>query len=319
MTRSSTPTIRLKRLFPTRGGVMKPKFLPLFALGPLLWLAPGCSGIEEQQELHTITSSEAIALINHNGQIARTLKTANATAQVKYGAQGLDTSVNAQVMHPRGGKLRLNIRLPVLGSQRELCSDGRTMWVHDKKNDKAYRERVSKLNRITRTAGLIRPEDITSALALEPVELGDPNTVVTLSEEVDWDGQTARAVYALSISERDHGDDFLLKQFLIDRTNLQMICQKVYERSGRMVMDVRYGRFLPVAFDRPGVSIASQEKTLILPHRILIDWPPFEMFFHMTMDAIQVNVPIPPEKFDYGQELDADYPYDEMPLNRGGL
>ncbi len=287
-----------------------------YFLALVLWLAAGCSGTEPRQRfLHTLTLSEAIGLINHNGQIAQTLRTTDAAVEVKTPAADSETGADAYVMYARGGKLRLNILALGVGSVMEMCTDGRTMWIHDKDKGVAYRDRVNKLNRITRTAGQFRPEDIASALALEPVELGDPNIVVTLSEEVDWDGQTARAVYALSIDERDYGDNFLVKQFVIDRTTLQMIRQKVYERSGRVVMDVRYEQFLPVAFDQSGPSAEPQEATLILPHRVLIDWPPFGTSIHLTLDEIEVNVPIPPERFDYDQELDPDHPFKKIVPN----
>lgn len=134
----------------------------------------------------------------------------------------------------------------------------------------------------------LRPQHISDALLLKPIEEGKEIAVLENSTEVVKDPKTHKDVeqlaYTILVVDKDSAGHYLSRRIVFSRTDLLPHEQSIYDRQGRLVTFVRYENFTEYS----GIS---------LPAIVSIQRPIEGYGITISMVKLDVNVPLTDEQF----------------------
>jgi outer membrane lipoprotein-sorting protein len=134
----------------------------------------------------------------------------------------------------------------------------------------------------------LRPQHISDALLLKPIEEGKEIAVLENTTEVVKDPKTHKDVeqlaYTLLVIDKDSAGHYLSRRIVFSRTDLLPHEQSIYDRQGRLVTFVRYENFTEYS----GIS---------LPAIVSIQRPVEGYGITISMVKLDVNAPLTDEQF----------------------
>jgi hypothetical protein len=134
----------------------------------------------------------------------------------------------------------------------------------------------------------LRPQHISDALLLKPIEEGKEIAVLENTTEVVKDPKTHKDVeqlaYTVLVIDKDNAGHYLSRKIVFSRTDLLPHEQSIYDRQGRLVTFVRYENFT----DYSG---------LLLPTIVAIQRPIEGYAITISMVKVDVNVPLTDDQF----------------------
>jgi outer membrane lipoprotein-sorting protein len=134
----------------------------------------------------------------------------------------------------------------------------------------------------------LRPQHISDALLLKPIEANKELAVLESTTEVVKDPKNHKDVeqlaYTLVIIDKDTSGYYLSRKIVFSRTDLLPHEQSIYDRQGRLVTFARYENFA----DTNGVSF---------PAIVSIQRPIEGYGITLSMVKLDVNVPLTDEQF----------------------
>jgi outer membrane lipoprotein-sorting protein len=134
----------------------------------------------------------------------------------------------------------------------------------------------------------LRPQHISDALLLKPIEEGKEIAVLENTTEVVKDPKTHKDVeqlaYTVLVIDKDNSGHYLSRKIVFSRTDLLPHEQSIYDRQGRLVTFVRYENFT----DYSG---------LLLPTIVAIQRPIEGYAITISMVKVDVNVPLTDDQF----------------------
>jgi sulfur carrier protein ThiS len=185
--------------------------------------------------------------------------------------------------------LRMIGLLPVVRNQAfDMVSDGRDfkLWIPPKNRFVMGRNDIETHNTEQPLENL-RPQRIYDALLLREVNPENEIAVMENSFEIVTDAkrhQVEQADYEIEIIRKGEQGWYLERKIVFSRTDLLPHRQFVWDQNGDLVTDSRYEDYK----DYSGVSFPSQ---------IEIWWPQQEYDITLTMIKLQLNEPLPDDKF----------------------
>jgi outer membrane lipoprotein-sorting protein len=134
----------------------------------------------------------------------------------------------------------------------------------------------------------LRPQHISDALLLKPVEAGKEIAVLENTTEVVKDPKTHKDVeqmaYTVLVVDKDSTGHYLSRRVVFSRTDLLPHEQSIYDRQGRLVTFVRYENFTEYS----GIS---------LPAIVSIQRPIEGYAITISMVKVDLNVPLTDDQF----------------------
>jgi hypothetical protein len=245
--------------------------------------------------LKSATKEELISYINTQ---ASRITSMQATVDIDTSVGGAKKGKVVDYQQIRGfilarkpAMLRMVGLLPLVRSTAfDMVSNGKIfkLWIPPKnrfivgRNDAEARNAAQPLENL-------RPEQIYDALLIPAI---DPNpereaTVLETDTETVADAKGHEAEqpdYVLDVIKRDDGDWYLSRKITFSRTDLMPDRQIIYDKQGNIVTDAEYRGYK----DFGGISFPSQ---------IEIRRPEEEYDITLSILKLQVNEPIPDDKF----------------------
>lgn len=245
--------------------------------------------------LESATRDELVQRVNAD---ASKINTLDATVDIDVSTGGSKKGTITEYQQIRGyllaekpNYLRMIGLLPIVRNKAfDMVSDGNQfkLWIPPKNRF------IIGHNKITKPSSSplenLRPQHITDALLLHPI---DPETEIAVlegSNEIIQDPKTKKDVeqpnYVLDIIRRDPemNDWFLARKIYFNRTNLMPYRQVIYDRSGYVATDATYDDFQPIG----GIQF---------PYLIRIWRPEEEYTITLHFVKLVLNKPLTPEQF----------------------
>ncbi len=259
--------------------------------------------------LKTATQAELIDYLNSQ---AANIKSLQATVDIDTSVGGVKKGKVTDYQQIRGyillrkpAMLRMIGLLPIVRNKAfDMVSDGRDfkLWIPPKNRFVMGRNDIETHNPDQPMENL-RPQHIYEALILREV---DPNTEIAVMQnnvEIVTDGknhQVQQADYEIEVIRRgDHGW-FLSRKIIFSRTDLLPHRQFVFDQDGNLATDSRYEGYK----DYDGLNFPSQIEI----------WRPQEEYdITLTIVKLQLNEPLPDDKFALDQPPGAQIVHLDQP------
>ena len=186
--------------------------------------------------------------------------------------------------------LRMRIYVPVLHNvMADMVSNGRNFELASPIKSKFYvGSNQQPVKPSPQPLENLRPQHISDALLLKPVEAGKEIAVLENTTEVVKDPKTHKDVeqmaYTVLIIDKDSTGHYLSRRVVFSRTDLLPHEQSIYDRQGRLVTFVRYENFTEYS----GIS---------LPAIVSIQRPIEGYAITISMVKVDVNVPLTDDQF----------------------
>ena len=206
---------------------------------------------------------EVVAHLNQNTDRIQNWRTNN----VRIRCENMSLSGNIAV--EKGHRLRLFVNSP-LGKELDLGSNDERFWVWSRRMDPAFVTcKHENLELVRQGNGIpFEPDWLMQALGVEPL----PTTGVTM--ESDREKEQARLVeQVISADGRP-----LRRVVLVDLKRGIVLEHSLYAHNA--------GR---IAFARLGDHRLDKSTGLVLPHRVMLEWPENRMTMQLTLGEIRVN------------------------------
>lgn len=243
--------------------------------------------------LKSATQAELIAYLNDQAAKIRSMQaTVDIDASVGGVKKGRVTDyqqIRGYVLARKPAMLRMIGLLPVVRNQAfDMVSDGKDfkLWIPPKNRFVMGRNDIETHNTEQPLENL-RPQRIYDALLLREVNPENEIAVMENSFEIVTDAkrhQVEQADYEIEIIRKGEQGWYLERKIVFSRTDLLPHRQFVWDQNGDLVTDSRYEDYK----DYSGVSFPSQ---------IEIWWPQQEYDITLTIIKLQLNEPMPDDKF----------------------
>lgn len=245
-------------------------------------------------EVRNYTPEEVVALLNQRWQALQTL---SATVEVqgtslktKEGVARDYTSFPANILLRTPRMLRVFGRVPVLRTELfDMSSDGQTVTVYDAVHKKGYRGPAVLHKKNENPLLNMRPGFFIDALAVRGLEPDDLYAVTAETDTLE-DAQKKHLIlvpeYVLSIMRPRPGSHQLIPVRIITfhRDDMLPYEQDIYDAEGNLETHVSYQGYT----DFGGA---------IYPSTVTIKRPLDEKQIVLTVDKIQVNMPLTDDQF----------------------
>jgi len=273
----------------------------LIFLIALLW-ATGCgfrSSHPVKMRTSTATLKDAtleqlLASINTTAEKLKTLK-----ATVDIDSSILEEKKNRVKDNPQVAGVilvrkpemwRMRIYVPVLHNvMADMVSNGKNFELASPINSKFYvGSNQQPVKPSPQPLENLRPQHISDALLLKPIEEGKEIAVLENTTEVVKDPKTHKDVeqlaYTVLVIDKDGTGNYLSRKVVFSRTDLLPHEQSIYNRQGQLVTFVRYENF-------------SDYSGLLLPAIVSIQRPIEGYAITISMVKVDVNVPLTDDQF----------------------
>jgi outer membrane lipoprotein-sorting protein len=283
----------------------------LFVVLPLTGCLFRSRRVERQLSTAPLKSATQAELIEYlNSQAAR-IKSLQATVDIDTSVGGVKKGKVTDYQQIRGyillrkpAMLRMIGLLPIVRNKAfDMVSDGRDfkLWIPPKNRFVTGRNDLETHNPEQPMENL-RPQHIYEALILREV---DPNEIAVMqnSVEIVTDGknhQVQQSDYEIEVIRRGDRGWFLSRKIVFSRTDLLPHRQFVYDQDGNLATDSRYEGYK----DYDGVNFPSQIEI----------WRPQEEYdITLTIVKLQLNEPLPDDKFALDQPPGAQIVHLDQP------
>jgi outer membrane lipoprotein-sorting protein len=244
--------------------------------------------------LREATLDQLVESINTNAEKLKTLK-----ATVDIDSSFLEQKKNRVKDNPQVAglilvrkpeMLRMQIYVPVLHNvMADMVSNGKTFALAAPIKSKFFvGSNQQPVKPSPQPLENLRPQHISDALLLKPVEAGKEIAVLENTTEIVKDPKSHKDVeqlaYALVIIDKDNSGYYLSRKIVFSRTDLLPHEQSLYDRQGRLVTFARYENFA----DYPGTSF---------PSIVSIQRPIEGYGITLSMVKLDVNVALTDEQF----------------------
>jgi outer membrane lipoprotein-sorting protein len=243
--------------------------------------------------LKSATQAELIAYLNDQ---AAKIQSMQATVDIDASVGGVKKGrvtdyqqIRGYVLARKPAMLRMIGLLPVVRNQAfDMVSDGKDfkLWIPPKNRFVMGRNDIETHN-TEQPLESLRPQRIYDALLLREVNPESEIAVMENSFEIVTDAkrhQVEQADYEIEIIRKGEQGWYLERKIVFSRTDLLPHRQFVWDQNGDLVTDSRYEDYK----DYSGVSFPSQ---------IEIWWPQQEYDITLTIIKLQLNEPLPDDKF----------------------
>ncbi len=251
--------------------------------------------------LKAATQGELIEYINVQ---ADRIKSLQATVDIDTSVGGIKKGKVVDYQQIRGyillrkpAMLRMIGLLPIVRNRAfDMVSDGQgfKLWIPPKNRFVVGRNDVETHNQQQPMENL-RPQQIYDALVLREIDPQNEIAVMQNSFEIVTDAkhhQVQQSDYEIEVIRKGEKGWFLSRKIIFSRTDLLPHRQFIYDQDGNLVTDSRYEGYK----DHDGLQFPSQIEI----------WRPQEEYdITLTMVKLQINEPLPDDKFVLDQPAGA--------------
>src|SRR6476661_3258950 len=237
--------------------------------------------------LKDATLDQLVESINANAEKLKTLKATvdidSSVFEQKKDRVKDNPQVAGLILVRKPEMLRMRIYVPVLHNvMADMVSNGRNFELASPIKSKFY------VGSNQQPVKPLRPQHISDALLLKPIEEGKEIAVLENTTEVVKDPKTHKDVeqlaYTVLIIDKDSTGHYLSRKIVFSRTDLLPHEQSIYNRQGQLVTFVRYENF-------------SDYSGLLLPAIVSIQRPVEGYAITISMVKVDVNVPLTDDQF----------------------
>jgi outer membrane lipoprotein-sorting protein len=275
--------------------------ITLIFLIALLW-ATGCgfrSSHPVKMRTSTATLKDAtleqlLASINTTAEKLKTLKATvdidSSILEEKKNRVKDNPQVAGVILVRKPEMLRMRIYVPVLHNvMADMVSNGKNFELASPIKSKFYvGSNQQPVKPSPQPLENLRPQHISDALLLKPIEEGKEIAVLENTTEVVKDPKTHKDVeqlaYTVLVIDKDSTGNYLSRKVVFSRTDLLPHEQSIYNRQGQLVTFVRYENF-------------SDYSGLLLPAIVSIQRPIEGYAITISMVKVDVNVPLTDDQF----------------------
>lgn len=244
--------------------------------------------------LKDATLEQLVESINTNAEKLKTLKATvdidSSVLEEKKNRVKDNPQVAGVILVRKPEMLRMRIYVPVLHNvMADMVSNGKNFELASPIKSKFYvGSNQQPVKPSPQPLENLRPQHISDALLLKPIEEGKEIAVLENTTEVVKDPKTHKDVeqlaYTLVVIDKDSTGYYLSRKIVFSRTDLLPHEQSIYDRQGRLVTFVRYENFA----DYVGIS---------LPAIVSIQRPIEGYGITISMVKLEANVPLTDEQF----------------------
>jgi outer membrane lipoprotein-sorting protein len=244
--------------------------------------------------LKDATLEQLVESINTNAEKLKTMKATvdidSSILEEKKNRVKDNPQVAGVILVRKPEMLRMRIYVPVLHNvMADMVSNGKNFELASPIKSKFYvgsNQQPAKPS--PQPLENLRPQHISDALLLKPIEQGKEIAVLENTTEVVKDPKTHKDVeqlaYTLVVIDKDSTGYYLSRRIVFSRTDLLPHEQSIYDRQGRLVTFVRYENFTEYS----GIS---------LPAIVSIQRPIEGYGITISMVKLDVNVPLTDDQF----------------------
>jgi outer membrane lipoprotein-sorting protein len=261
--------------------------------------------VERQLSTAPLNSSTQAELIDYINLQASKIQSLQATVDIDTSVGGIKKGkvidyqqIRGYILARKPAMLRMIGLLPVVRNRAfDMVSDGRDfkLWIPPK-NRFVVGRNDEEAHHPQQTLENLRPQQIYDALILRQI---DPDELAVMEHTVeivaDAKGrQVEQAAYQIDvIRKKDEHSGFLSRKIVFSRTDLLPHRQLIYDQAGDLVTDSRYEGYK----DYGGLRFPSQIEI----------WRPQEEYeITLTMVKLELNTPLPDDKFVLEQPAGAE-------------
>ena len=244
--------------------------------------------------LKDATLEQLVENINTNAEKLKTLKATvdidSSVLEEKKNRVKDYTQVPGLILVRKPEMLRMRIYVPVVHNvMADMVSNGKNFELASPIKSKFYvGSNQQPVKPSPQPLENLRPQHISDALLLKPIEEGKEIAVLETTTEVVKDPKTHKDVeqlaYTVLVVDKDSTGHYLSRRIVFSRTDLLPHEQSIYDRQGRLVTFVRYENFAEYS----GIS---------LPAIVSIQRPIEGYGITISMVKLDVNVPLTDEQF----------------------
>jgi outer membrane lipoprotein-sorting protein len=271
-------------------------FLLLLIVFPLTACLFRSRRVERQISTAPLKSATQVELIEYINVQAAKIKSLQATVDIDTSVGGVKKGKVVDYQQIRGyillrkpAMLRMIGLLPIVRNRAfDMVSDGRDfkLWIPPKNRFVVGRNDVETHNQQQPMENL-RPQQIYDALVLREVDPQNEIAVMQNNFEIVTDAkhhQVQQADYEIELTRKGEKGWFLSRKIIFSRTDLLPHRQFIYDPDGNLATDSHYEGYK----DYDGLQFPSQIEI----------WRPQEEYdITLTMVKLQVNAPLPDDKF----------------------
>ena len=280
-------------------------FLTFLVVLPLAGCLFRSHKVEQQYSTAPLKSATQQDLISYINTQAARIQSMQATVDIDTSVGGIKKGkvtdyqqIRGYVLARKPAMLRMIGLMPIVRNRAfDMVSDGREfkLWIPPKNRFIVGRNDVETSNP-QQPLENIRPQQIYDALLIPGI---DPETEIAVMEndyEIVTDGKKHKVEqpdYEIEVIDRhDHGW-YLARKYIFSRTDLLPHWQFVYDQNGNLTGKIRYDDYR----DYGGIQFPSQIEI----------WRPQEEYdITLTMVKMEINQPLPDEKFALEQPPGAE-------------
>ena len=248
--------------------------------------------------LKDATLEQLVENINTNAEKLKTLKATvdidSSVLEEKKNRVKDNPQVAGVILVRKPEMLRMRIYVPVLHNvMADMVSNGKSFELASPIKSKFYvGSNQQPVKPSPNPLENLRPQHISDALLLKPIEPGKEIAVLENTTEIVKDPKTHKDVeqlaYTVLVIDKDSTGHYLSRRVVFSRTDLLPHEQSIYDRQGRLVTFVRYENFS----DYSGIS---------LPAIVSIQRPIEGYGITISMVKVDVNAPLTDEQFVLAQ------------------
>ena len=252
--------------------------------------------VERQFSAAPLKSATQAELIDYVNAQAAKITTLQATVDIDTSVGGVKKGkvtdyqqIRGYILARKPSMLRMIGLMPIVRNRAfDMVSDGRDfkLWIPPKNRFVVGRNDVESRNAQQPLENL-RPQHIYDALILREIDPQNEIAVMENNFEIVTDAkhhQVQQADYEIDVIRKGERGWFLSRKIIFSRTDLLPHRQLVYDQDGNLATDSRYEGYK----DYEGVNFPSQIEI----------WRPQEEYdITLTIVKIQMNEPLPDDKF----------------------
>ena len=244
--------------------------------------------------LKDATLEQLLASINTTAEKLKTLKATvdidSSILEEKKNRVKDNPQVAGIILVRKPEMLRMRIYVPVLHNvMADMVSNGKNFELASPIKSKFYvGSNQQPVKPSPQPLENLRPQHISDALLLKPIEEGKEIAVLENTTEVVKDPKNHKDVeqlaYTVLVVDKDSVGNYLSRKIVFSRTDLLPHEQSIYNRQGQLVTFVRYENF-------------SDYSGLLLPAIVSIQRPVEGYAITISMVKFDVNVPLTDDQF----------------------
>jgi outer membrane lipoprotein-sorting protein len=252
--------------------------------------------VERQFSAAPLKSATQAELIDYVNAQAAKIKTLQATVDIDTSVGGVKKGkvtdyqqIRGYILARKPSMLRMIGLMPIVRNRAfDMVSDGRDfkLWIPPKNRFVVGRNDVES-HSAQQPLENLRPQHIYDALILREIDPQNEIAVMENNFEIVTDAkhhQVQQADYEIDVIRKGERGWFLSRKIIFSRTDLLPHRQLVYDQNGNLATDSRYEGYK----DYEGVNFPSQIEI----------WRPQEEYdITLTIVKIQMNEPLPDDKF----------------------